>query len=91
MFKHLGQHPVPAHCLPLLCPESHSVLLLIKTTRFAGGDDDTGREGTRVCTHVGSVRIICIHSPHLLNLFLLQVVVQIFLHSLHSNGVSVVS
>ena len=41
MFKHLGKHPVPAHGLPLLLPESHSLSLLIRKDlglTFPGGE-----------------------------------------------------
>ena len=85
MFKHLGRHPAPAHCLPLLFPESHSLLLLIKTTGFACGDDDPGRGGVHMCANACSVIIVFIHFPNSLNLFLLQAVVQIFLRPLNNN------
>lgn len=43
-----------------------------------------GRKGVHVCTDACNVIIVLIHFPNSLNLFLLQVVVQIFLCSLNN-------
>lgn len=86
MFKHLGQHPVAAHCLPLLFPESQLLLFLIQKNlrvTFPGGptigfdcsDDDTAQVG---CLCVCAFACTCMYTTCVLACSIILVFTHFF-------------